>query len=134
MIKSEDARLNDWFYFDIQGRDWGSYVVAAQRVVARTREVAARLFHQLGPGIEYLFKRRRAAALHIVPLTPDELIFSAALPQFPQHDRGAHGDGRRCRWRWSAASGCSSRWIIISRSRPAWASSPWPASPPSLAW
>ncbi|UCB56316.1 MAG: efflux RND transporter permease subunit [Thiotrichales bacterium] len=34
LIKTEDARLNGWIYIDIEGRDLGSYVVEAQRIVA----------------------------------------------------------------------------------------------------
>ena len=34
MIKSEDAQLNGWVYVDIKGRDLGSYVADARRVVA----------------------------------------------------------------------------------------------------
>ena len=34
VIKSENARLNGWTYVDIAGRDIGSYVAEAQRVVA----------------------------------------------------------------------------------------------------
>ena len=34
VIKSENARLNGWTYVDITGRDLGSYVAEAQRVVA----------------------------------------------------------------------------------------------------
>jgi Cu(I)/Ag(I) efflux system membrane protein CusA/SilA len=34
MIKTENARLNGWIYIDIEGRDLGSYVQEAQRVVA----------------------------------------------------------------------------------------------------
>lgn len=34
VIKSENARLNGWSYVDITGRDLGSYVAEAQRVVA----------------------------------------------------------------------------------------------------
>ena len=34
VIKSENARLNGWSYVDIAGRDLGSYVAEAQRVVA----------------------------------------------------------------------------------------------------
>ncbi len=33
VIKSENARLNGWTYVDISGRDLGSYVAEAQRVV-----------------------------------------------------------------------------------------------------
>ena len=35
MIKSENARPNGWIYVDIQGRDLGSYVAAAQQAVAK---------------------------------------------------------------------------------------------------
>ncbi|MBT4837391.1 MAG: efflux RND transporter permease subunit, partial [Methylococcales bacterium] len=34
MIKSENARLNGWIFVDIEGRDLGSYVAEAQKVVA----------------------------------------------------------------------------------------------------
>jgi Cu/Ag efflux pump CusA len=34
VIKSENARLNGWIYVDISGRDLGSYVAEAQRVLA----------------------------------------------------------------------------------------------------
>ena len=34
MIRTENARLNGWVYIDIEGRDLGSYVTAAQRVVS----------------------------------------------------------------------------------------------------
>ena len=34
LIKTEDARLNGWIYIDIEGRDLGSYVLEAQRLVA----------------------------------------------------------------------------------------------------
>ena len=34
LIKSENARLNGWTYIDITGRDLGSYVADAQRIVA----------------------------------------------------------------------------------------------------
>lgn len=34
MIKTENARLNGWIYIDIEGRDLGSYVQDAQRIIA----------------------------------------------------------------------------------------------------
>jgi Cu(I)/Ag(I) efflux system membrane protein CusA/SilA len=40
-IKSENARLNGWTYIDISGRDLGSYVGEAQRVVADMIELPA---------------------------------------------------------------------------------------------
>ena len=39
MIKTENARLNGWIYIDIEGRDLGSYVQEAQRVVAEKVEL-----------------------------------------------------------------------------------------------
>ena len=41
VIKSENARLNGWTYVDISGRDLGSYVAEAQRVVADVVELPA---------------------------------------------------------------------------------------------
>lgn len=36
MIKSENARLTGWVYVDIEGRDIGSYVKEAQKIIAET--------------------------------------------------------------------------------------------------
>mgnify|MGYP003663144831 CR=1 FL=1 len=36
MIKSENARLTGWVYVDIEGRDIGSYVQEAQKIIAET--------------------------------------------------------------------------------------------------
>jgi Cu(I)/Ag(I) efflux system membrane protein CusA/SilA len=41
VIKSENARLNGWTYVDITGRDLGSYVAAAQTIVANAVELPA---------------------------------------------------------------------------------------------
>jgi len=41
VIKSENARLNGWTYVDITGRDLGSYVAAAQTIVANAIELPA---------------------------------------------------------------------------------------------
>jgi Cu(I)/Ag(I) efflux system membrane protein CusA/SilA len=41
VIKSENARLNGWSYVDITGRDLGSYVAEAQRVVAENIDLPA---------------------------------------------------------------------------------------------
>ena len=41
VIKSENARLNGWSYVDIAGRDLGSYVAEAQRVVADSIDLPA---------------------------------------------------------------------------------------------
>ena len=62
MIRSEDARLNGWVYVDIAGRDLGSYVADAQRVVANHVQAAAGLFDQLGRSVSVSAARERAAA------------------------------------------------------------------------
>jgi len=68
MIKSEDARLNDWVYVDIQGRDLGSYVADAQRVVAN--HVKLPPGYSIGWSGQYQYLTRAAERLHyIVPLT-----------------------------------------------------------------
>ncbi len=41
VIKSENARPNGWTYIDIAGRDLGSYVAEAQRLVAESVELPA---------------------------------------------------------------------------------------------
>lgn len=41
MIKSENARLTGWVFVDIDGRDIGSYVVEAKKIVAQTVELPA---------------------------------------------------------------------------------------------
>lgn len=41
MIRSENARLNGWIYVDIAGRDIGSYVNEARRVVAENVDLPA---------------------------------------------------------------------------------------------
>ena len=39
LIKTENARLNGWIYIDIEGRDLGSYVKQAQKIVAEQVEL-----------------------------------------------------------------------------------------------
>ena len=41
MIRSENARLNGWVYVDVAGRDIGSYVEEAQRIVAENVDLPA---------------------------------------------------------------------------------------------
>ena len=68
MLKSENARLNGWIYVDIRGRDLGSFVKEAQRLV---REKVA-----LPPGysvawsgqFEYLERAQKRMAV-VVPFT-----------------------------------------------------------------
>jgi Cu(I)/Ag(I) efflux system membrane protein CusA/SilA len=68
MIKSEDARLNDWVYVDIQGRDLGSYVAGARRVVANHVQLPPG--YSIGWSGQYQYLTRSSERLHyIVPLT-----------------------------------------------------------------
>jgi Cu(I)/Ag(I) efflux system membrane protein CusA/SilA len=68
MIKSEDARLNDWVYVDIQGRDLGSYVASAQRVVAN--HVKLPPGYSISWAGQYQYLTRASERLrYIVPVT-----------------------------------------------------------------
>jgi Cu(I)/Ag(I) efflux system membrane protein CusA/SilA len=68
MIKSEDARLNGWVYVDIKGRDLGSYVADAQRVV--TQHVKLPPGYSIGWSGQYQYLTRASERLgYIVPLT-----------------------------------------------------------------
>ena len=73
LIKSENARLNGWTYVDISGRDLGSYVAAAQRVVAESVELPPG--YSLGWSGQYEYMLRAQERLSIVgPLTPAIII------------------------------------------------------------
>lgn len=68
MIKSEDAQLNGWVYADIKGRDLGSYVADAQRVV--TNHVKLPPGYSISWAGQYQYLTRAAERLrYIVPLT-----------------------------------------------------------------
>jgi Cu(I)/Ag(I) efflux system membrane protein CusA/SilA len=68
MIKSEDARLSGWVYVDIKGRDLGSYVADAQRVV--TQHVKLPPGYSIGWSGQYQYLTRASERLgYIVPLT-----------------------------------------------------------------
>jgi Cu(I)/Ag(I) efflux system membrane protein CusA/SilA len=68
MIKSEDARPNGWVYVDIKGRDLGSYVADAQRVVAN--HVKLPPGYSMSWAGQYQYLTRAGERLHyIVPLT-----------------------------------------------------------------
>ena len=68
MIRSENARLNGWIYVDIQGRDLGSYVAAAQQAVAAEIQLPAG--YALGWSGQYEYMQRAAARLTLlVPVT-----------------------------------------------------------------
>jgi Cu(I)/Ag(I) efflux system membrane protein CusA/SilA len=67
-IKSENARLNGWTYVDISGRDIGSYVAEAQRVVAASVELPAG--YSLGWSGQYEYMVRARDRLAVVgPIT-----------------------------------------------------------------
>jgi Cu(I)/Ag(I) efflux system membrane protein CusA/SilA len=67
-IKSENARLNGWTFVDIDGRDLGSYVAAAQQAVAAAVEVPPGYSLSWAGQYEYL-QRASARLAVIVPLT-----------------------------------------------------------------
>ncbi|MDJ0905812.1 MAG: efflux RND transporter permease subunit [Woeseiaceae bacterium] len=68
LIKSEDARLNGWTYVDISGRDLGSYVAEAQRVVAESVDLPPG--YSLGWSGQYEYMLRAKERLWVVgPLT-----------------------------------------------------------------
>jgi Cu(I)/Ag(I) efflux system membrane protein CusA/SilA len=68
MIKSEDARLNGWVYVDIAGRDLGSYVEDARRLVSN--HVKLPPGYSISWSGQYQYLTRAAERLHyIVPLT-----------------------------------------------------------------
>ena len=68
MIRSENARLNGWVYVDIQGRDLGSYVEDAQRVVAE--QVRLPPGYSLGWSGQFEYMQRAQERLMlVVPVT-----------------------------------------------------------------
>jgi Cu(I)/Ag(I) efflux system membrane protein CusA/SilA len=68
MIKSENARLTGWTYVDISGRDLGSYVAEAQRLVAESVDLP--VGYSLGWSGQYEYMQRAKERLAVVaPLT-----------------------------------------------------------------
>lgn len=67
-IKSENARLNGWTYIDISGRDLGSYVADAQRIVAEQLELPPGYSIQWSGQYEYM-QRAKEKLKMVVPLT-----------------------------------------------------------------
>ncbi|MEO1135978.1 MAG: efflux RND transporter permease subunit, partial [Pseudomonadota bacterium] len=68
MIRSENARLNGWIYVDIAGRDLGSYVAEARRVVMS--EVELPPGYSLGWSGQFQYMERAQERLSIiVPVT-----------------------------------------------------------------
>ncbi|UZE98028.1 efflux RND transporter permease subunit [Alkalimarinus alittae] len=67
-IKSENARLNGWTLVDIEGRDLGSYVNEAQRVVAEKVEIPAGYSISWSGQYEYMVRAQERLSV-VVPLT-----------------------------------------------------------------
>ncbi|WED29731.1 efflux RND transporter permease subunit [Vibrio sp. DW001] len=68
MIKTENARPNGWVFVDIEGRDLGSYVAQAQKVVAEQLNLPAG--YSLAWSGQYEYMERAKARLSVVtPIT-----------------------------------------------------------------
>jgi len=68
VIKSENARLNGWTYVDITGRDLGSYVAEAQRVVADRVELPSGYSLAWSGQYEYMVRAKERLTI-VGPLT-----------------------------------------------------------------
>jgi Cu(I)/Ag(I) efflux system membrane protein CusA/SilA len=68
MIKSEDARPNGWTFVDIKGRDLGSYVAEAQRVVLDKVDLPAGYSIAWSGQYEYMV-RAKDRLQTVVPIT-----------------------------------------------------------------
>jgi len=68
LIKTENARLNGWIYVDIEGRDIGSYVAEAQRVVSEQVKLPAGYSIAWSGQYEYMVRAKERLAL-VVPVT-----------------------------------------------------------------
>jgi len=68
VIKSENARPNGWTFVDIDGRDLGSYVAEAQRVVAENVELPAGYSIAWSGQYEYMVRAKKRLSA-VVPVT-----------------------------------------------------------------
>ncbi|HSR63305.1 MAG TPA: efflux RND transporter permease subunit [Gammaproteobacteria bacterium] len=68
MIKSENARLNGWIFVDTEGRDLGSYVSAATKVVDEQVELPAGYTVSWSGQYEYMVRAKERLVL-VVPVT-----------------------------------------------------------------
>jgi len=68
MIKSEDARPNGWTFVDIDGRDLGSYVEEAQRVVSEEVKLPAGYSIAWSGQYEYMVRAKERLFI-VVPFT-----------------------------------------------------------------
>tara|TARA_B110000211_G_scaffold28755_3_gene29117 strand:- start:603 stop:2660 length:2058 start_codon:yes stop_codon:yes gene_type:complete len=67
-IKSENARINGWTYIDIDGVDLGSYVQAAQAVVANKIDLPVGYSLNWSGQYEYML-RAKEKLMYVIPLT-----------------------------------------------------------------
>ena len=67
-IKSENARLNGWTLVDIDGRDLGSYVAEAQRLVSEQVDLPAGYSISWSGQYEYMVRAKERLSI-VVPLT-----------------------------------------------------------------
>ena len=110
MIRDENGLLSGYVYVDVAGRDLGSYVEEAQRLVRdRWNPSARRLQPELERPVRIPAARARTAeaggAHHHFP------GFHPALPQHPVRGEDADHLCWRCRFpRW-APSGCCTGWV-----------------------
>jgi len=94
MIKSENSRPNGWIFVDIDGRDLGSYVAEAQRVVAEQVELPPGYSIAWSGQYEYMVRAKEKLQM-VIPLTlviiilllylnfrniPEVLIIMGTLP------------------------------------------------------
>jgi Cu(I)/Ag(I) efflux system membrane protein CusA/SilA len=68
MIKTENARPNGWIFVDIQGRDLGSYVEEAQRVVAEQFSLPAGYSITWSGQYEYMERAKERLSI-VIPVT-----------------------------------------------------------------
>jgi Cu(I)/Ag(I) efflux system membrane protein CusA/SilA len=74
MIKSENARLNGWTYVDIAGRDLGSYVAEAERVVADQVDLPPGYSLAWSGQYEYMVRAKERLSV-VGPLTLAVIVF-----------------------------------------------------------
>jgi Cu(I)/Ag(I) efflux system membrane protein CusA/SilA len=85
VIKSENARLNGWIYVDISGRDLGSYVAEAQRVVAEEIDLPTGYSLAWSGQYEYMVRaQERLAVVGPVTLAIIALLLYINFRRFPE--------------------------------------------------
>ena len=85
VIKSENARLNGWIYVDISGRDLGSYVAEAQRIVAEQVELPTGYSLAWSGQYEYMVRaQERLAIVGPVTLAIIALLLYINFRRFPE--------------------------------------------------